>query len=638
MEQPLLNETYHFTLLDHHPDPTIYYIPVFDKIQGHTITDFEVAYGNLAAAQGISVETAALSGQKVLSVSWANDETRRALYQALLQVYQGGESSETGYYNPVLNKHFKTIRRKVGDGVLTIARDVTAEFTERVEKERQLALSNLILNTALNGWFSCKSIRNEKGTVVDFLINRVNPNFTQITGYAEKDVVGKTYLSLFPTARQNGTFDLNCRVMETGEPARQQIRYKGDGLDAWYDVAVTMMGKDGLLVTFADITETKNLALVAQQSADALQTVFDAAQTGMFTFRPEYNERGEIIDFRFVMVNAAISAYTNKPPKALMGELGTTWFPGYLTNGEFALYKRCFETGEPQRKEIHYVADGRDVYLYLQSVKIGGQLLVTLIDYSLLRQSQHELEQTILALKRSNQNLEEFAHAASHDLKEPVRKISVFAERLEKGLKDRMTESEHDMFTRMRKATGRMTLLIDDLLTYSHMSLKMLEKEDVDLAAKLQLILSDLEVAIEEKQAVIQVNALPVVKGYKRQLQQLFQNLISNALKYSKPGVVPQITVRARVVTREEVRPNLPPEKNNPFYHLIEVEDNGIGFAQQYAEKIFHMFSRLHGNNEYAGTGVGLAIVRKVVENHDGYVWATSTPGEGATFCVLLPV
>lgn len=638
MNPSILNETFEFTLLDQHPDPTIYYVPVFDKMQSETIADFELVYGNIAAAQGIGVEPAALKGQKVLSVSWADDQTRRALYQSLLQVYQNGVSSETIYYNKVLDKHFKTLRRKVGQGVLTIARDVTAEFTERMEKERQLALSNLILNTSLNGWFSCECIRDDQGNLVDFIITRINPEFSRITGYEEKDVVGKSFLSVFPTARENGTFDLNRRVVETGEPARQQMHYKGEGREAWYDVAVTMLGKNGILITFADITATKKLALAAQQSADSLQTVFDAAQTGMFTFAPEYNGQGEIIDFRFVMVNAAISAYTGKSKEEFVGELGIKWFPGYLTNGEFDLYKRCFETGESQRKEIHYNTDGRDVYLYVQCVKIEAQLLVTLTDYSLLRKSQHDLEQTIRALERSNQNLEDFAHAASHDMKEPLRKIRIFTDRLKSRLDTQMDETGKALFERIEKSAERMELLVDDLLELSHVSQKPGGWEPVNLNENIEKVLSDLELPIEEKNAEIKVGHLPTVNGNKRHLQQLFQNLISNALKYSKPGIAPAIVIQCKRISGGDVSFHLAEDEMSKSFYLIEVKDNGIGFSQQYAEQIFQMFQRLHGKAEYSGTGIGLSIVRKVVQNYNGHIWATSEPGVGSVFHVLLPV
>jgi signal transduction histidine kinase len=201
-----------------------------------------------------------------------------------------------------------------------------------------------------------------------------------------------------------------------------------------------------------------------------------------------------------------------------------------------------------------------------------------------------------------------------------------------------LNEGEGGLFERMQHAAQRMGLLVDDLLMYSHVSQTPVEQEEVDLNEKLRIVLADLEVQIEEKKAVISVGHLPTVKGYRRQLQQLFQNLLTNALKYSKEAVAPQISVRSRIVSGAEAPYKLPEEYTNKRYHLIEVRDNGIGFEQQYADKIFQMFQRLHGKSEYTGTGVGLSIVRKVVENHHGFIWAESEPDKGATFYVLFPV
>lgn len=255
-----------------------------------------------------------------------------------------------------------------------------------------------------------------------------------------------------------------------------------------------------------------------------------------------------------------------------------------------------------------------------------------------LAQANDALHHTNENLKRSNAYLGEFAHAASHDLKEPIRKIQTFASRLNETLNDRMDQREIDLFHRMQAATQRMALLVDDLLTYSEISASPIQMEEVDLAEKLQVVLTDLEVQIEEKKAVFNIDGLPIVKGYKRQLQQLFQNLVGNALKYSKKDVPPQIKIRSSIIQGAEAQENLPMAKANATYHLIEVEDNGIGFEQQYAERIFSMFQRLHGKSEYEGTGIGLSIVRKVVDNHNGFIWAESKPGEGSTFMVLLPV
>lgn len=230
-------------------------------------------------------------------------------------------------------------------------------------------------------------------------------------------------------------------------------------------------------------------------------------------------------------------------------------------------------------------------------------------------------------LQRSNQNLEEFAHAASHDLKEPVRKIHFFTQQLKDQLSPHLKEAEIRAFNRIENASERMGNLIDDLLLYSHVSQRPHEMEKVDLNAKIQRVLEDLELDIGDKGAVIHIETLPIVMGYRRQLQQLFQNLISNALKYSKADVAPQVIISSNIV-----------KENGNSFHLISVKDNGIGFEPEYADKIFQMFTRLHGKAEYSGTGVGLSIVKKVVENHNGFIRAESKPGEGSVFNVYLPI
>lgn len=276
--------------------------------------------------------------------------------------------------------------------------------------------------------------------------------------------------------------------------------------------------------------------------------------------------------------------------------------------------------------------NGRYLYQESQPMIVG-----TLMDITQEKKTAEELEHKVMArtmelqaaneeLKRSNQNLEEFAHAASHDLKEPVRKIHFFTNQLKNQLSSLLNAEQEKAFSRIENATERMGNLIDDLLLYSHVSHRPIEMEMVDLNTKVQRVLEDLELDIREKKALINVERLPVVKGYRRQLQQLFQNLISNALKYSKSDVPPRIEISATKVM-----------KNEKPYYQITVKDNGIGFQPEYADKIFQMFTRLHGKGEYSGTGVGLSIAKKVVDNHNGLIRAESTVGEGSAFLVYLP-
>jgi signal transduction histidine kinase len=216
--------------------------------------------------------------------------------------------------------------------------------------------------------------------------------------------------------------------------------------------------------------------------------------------------------------------------------------------------------------------------------------------------------------------------------------VDFFIGRLKSPLEDKLSADENTLFERIESATDRMRLLIDDLLEYSHLTQSQKEQEKVDLNDKIRLILTDLELMVREKNATVNVGNLPTVKGHRRQLQQLFQNLIGNALKYSKPGVSPQIEINSETIKGKDASILLPSETSSREFYLIKVCDNGIGFDQNDAERIFNVFTRLHGNKEYPGTGIGLSIAKKVVENHHGYIYASSNPGNGACFSVLLPV
>jgi PAS domain S-box-containing protein len=249
-----------------------------------------------------------------------------------------------------------------------------------------------------------------------------------------------------------------------------------------------------------------------------------------------------------------------------------------------------------------------------------------------------ELENKNKELERSNANLEEFAYAASHDMKEPIRKIHFFSDRLKQKLSGKIDEEEERLFERMQYAARRMGTLIDDLLTFSHVSRDISLPDDVNLDQKLRLVVEDLELAIQEKGAQITAAPLPIIKGHKRQLQQMFQNIIANSLKYARPGVPPQINISCSKIKGHQSGLALPAKEAQQDFYEISIADNGIGFDQKDAERIFNVFTRLHGNAEYRGTGIGLSIVRKVVDNHNGYILAEGKLDEGATFKIFFPV
>lgn len=240
-----------------------------------------------------------------------------------------------------------------------------------------------------------------------------------------------------------------------------------------------------------------------------------------------------------------------------------------------------------------------------------------------LFENQGELQQKVIELNRSNYELEQFAHLASHDLQEPLRKLFFYTDVLKKKYNANLDASGHTILNNMTLAAGRMKELISDLLNYSQLQQQKLKFEAVDLNQVISEIVKDLDMAIREKKAQVSVGNLPVLNGNTLRLRQLFTNLIANALKYSKPDTPPVIEVNASVEDENIV---------------VKVKDNGIGFEEQYREKIFGLFERLHTRDQIPGTGIGLSICKRIVELHNGTIEADSVPNEYAIFSVTLPV
>ncbi|HEV7331902.1 MAG TPA: ATP-binding protein [Flavisolibacter sp.] len=619
-------------LYDVQPQAITWFKPVWAD-DGASIVDFEFAYSNNEALNYFNLSREVFRGLRVSTTPTLSDELRKTTMEDLLGVYHTGKQSAFTFYNPVLNKYSRVLRAKLRGGVLNIIQNITEERRIIRQLDEQKSLVNNILTHSTNGISVSEAIRDAGGRVVDAITVLANDAAINHTGLPREVYLSKRATEIDPGFVDTPYFRACVSTLETGVPFVMQYKIEVSG--RWLELTVSRMDADHLIHVFTDITPIKEAQLQSEQAAERLAAVFNASQSGMFIFAPEKDSTGEVTDFRFVITNPAFAAYVGQTPEGLKDQLGSTFFPGYLHNGVFDMYKQTYLTGETLRRDVHYQVDGHDLYLDLRSTKVQDEVLVTFTDHTAIKRTQFELEKLVEDLRKSNTRLEEFAHAASHDLKEPIRKVRVFSDRIQVSLGERMKESEQQLFARMQNATERMTLLVDDLLTYSQVSLTATEMEDVNLGEKIQMVLTDLEVTIEETGAGITVAPLPVVRGHRRQLQQLFQNLLSNGLKYRKPGQRPQITISASVVNGSELPFNLPADSR---YHLVAVSDNGIGFEQEYADRIFQIFQRLHGRSEYAGTGIGLAIARKVVENHQGYIWAESEPGKGATFNVLLPV
>lgn len=242
--------------------------------------------------------------------------------------------------------------------------------------------------------------------------------------------------------------------------------------------------------------------------------------------------------------------------------------------------------------------------------------------------AQEQLKIHTKKLEISNRELQDFASVAAHDLQEPLRKIQSFSDRLQTKARESLADDAKDYLDRIMTSAQRMQTLINDLLTYSRVTTKAEPFAVADFNAILHSVISDLEIRLEQTKGKITVGDLPRLEADPTQMRQLFQNLISNALKFHRPEVPPQVSITAEAVAHSSLA-------GGAFE--FRVTDNGIGFDEKYLDRIFTIFQRLHGRFEYEGTGIGLAVVRKIVDRHGGQITAKSRLGEGSTFIITLP-
>lgn len=632
-KQETLNPTLAFSVLDHLPDALIWVRPVFSP-EGQ-VEDFEVGYANKEANLVVNHPKGDLPGLRILRDGVPSGTGAHDNFNQFLEVYRTGAVKEYTFVAHHTGRQIEAVRRVLEGGVLSTTRDrqEVRKAARQIEEQRHL-LDN-ILEHSSNGISVGEMIRDSSGAIIDLRTLLANEAAVKLTGIPRDVYLSKTASQLDPAFTASDYFRKCVQSMETGEPFIAQ--YYLEAVGRWMEISVSRMDENRQIYIFTDVTTIKEAQLAIERSEGRLQAIINRTQSGILTAAPVKNGQGAIVDFRFVLANRALAAYVGQEPEALVGQLGSQWFTGYMQNGLFELFCDTYLHNKVNRYDYHYCADGIDAWIDLMCTPFGEEVLVTFTDYTPVKLLQLQLEQKVEELKRSNKNLEEFAYAASHDLKEPIRKINFFSDRLKSLLSGRQEGEEAALVARMEKAAQRMGLLVDDLLEYSHISRGIDKLEEVDLNKKLHLVLEDLELTVQDKKATISTGQLPTIRGHKRQMQQLFQNLVSNALKYSKADVPPVITITSRTVAGSEADGQVPVLDQGRLYHLVEVRDNGIGFEQEYAERIFNVFTRLHGKGEYSGAGVGLSIVRKVVENHQGHIWAESVPGEGSVFKLLLP-
>ena len=318
-------------------------------------------------------------------------------------------------------------------------------------------------------------------------------------------------------------------------------------------------------------------------------------------------------------------------------------FKGYQMGGVDYLYKPI--NPELLRAKVAVLAElyRKNHQLRAQEQKLiaANRLLEKEVNERVQSENQvivlnKQLVENITQLKAVNEELERFAYVASHDLQEPLRKIIIFSDQLASKYNAILKEEGCDSLERIMKASQRMRMLIKNILSFSRSAIHSGGYEETDINLLIDSVLSDLEVSIVQKQATIAVDKIPGLYTIPDNIRQLFQNLIINALKFSKPGIPPRVHIYARQVKGAQIDGIQHDQLNNDFVSIF-IEDNGIGFEQKYANEIFTLFKRLNTYDKYEGTGIGLSICKKIVDQHKGYISATGDPGTGATFIISFP-
>lgn len=374
-----------------------------------------------------------------------------------------------------------------------------------------------------------------------------------------------------------------------------------------------------------------------QLAQRTIQNILDHSLDGIMALSSVRNSEGTIVDFEWIMANFISTQTLGRDVGELTGKRWLDVIPDSQHNGLFEIYKHVAEVGVSQQFEREFNLHGTKFWFYMSAVKLEDGLIVTYTDVTEKKTAEYKLTQYADELKRSNQDLEQFAYVASHDLQEPLRKIRAFGDRIVSGYQDKLDETGVEYIKRMQQASARMQKLIEDLLSFSRISSGHEEFEKINVSTIVSEVVEDIEGQINRENARVRIEVSGEINGDRGQIRRLFQNLVSNAIKFHQPNVPPIVDITGSIVSAPEAEREYGFLLAESSYLRIVVKDNGIGFDEKYADKIFNIFQRLHGRAEFEGTGIGLAICRKIMQNHRGYIYAKSTLNEGSEFVLIFP-
>jgi signal transduction histidine kinase/CheY-like chemotaxis protein len=453
-----------------------------------------------------------------------------------------------------------------------------------------------------------------------------NDSYMRLVG--ARDLVGKSVRAAVPEAEGQGFFELLDQCYRTGEVFRGldtpiKLRRAPEGpleslvIDFVYQPIANAAGQvTGIFVEGFEVTDRVSAQSALRESESRYRTLFDSIDEGFCIIEAIPATEGKLGDYRYIAANPAL-----KSQSGVTVNVGHDTIRGLLSTEAQSwidVFDEILRTGTPVRGERGLLTQGRVLDLYSCRLEDETKRRIAVIFTDVTARKRAEAE-----LLRANQDLEQFAYSASHDLQEPLRSVKIYSELLAQRFGDKFEGDARDFLHFVTSGATRMGMLVRDLLAYTQAGQFDQPATSADAGEALANAVANLAGAIRSSGATVTSQPLPSVCVHLTQLQQLFQNLVGNAIKYGRPGIPPVINIAVR--------------RDGPNW-LFSVSDNGLGIEAEYKERIFGLFKRLHTGDEYSGTGIGLAICQRIVERSHGRIWVESEFGKGSTFYFTLPV
>lgn len=611
-----------------------------NDIVGKHFSVFYLPEDEAAGLPGKLLNEAQLKG-KAISEGWRIRKDRSVFWSSITLTALHGEDGEIIGYSKVMRD---LTERKLAD-------DNLKAVVEELQRK------NEVLATSEERYHKMVEEVQEYAIIFldpDGIIRNWNKGAEKIKQYKESEAVGRHFRMFYLPEDRLGKMPeiLLGQAVTYGRAIHEGWRVRKDGSRFWGSITLTALHNElGELIGFSKVTRDLTEKKMAEDQLKNFAAQLQLSNEALRESEERYHKMiAEVQDYAIIMLDVQGNIQN--------WNVGAQKIKGYsaaeITGKNFQVFYRPEDREAllPQRLLAEAAKTGRAVHegwrVRKDGTKFWGSIVITalhdegtnLIGYSKVTRdltekklAEDQLKEYVQELQRRNEELDRFAFATSHDLQEPLRKVQTYADLIERHPDDIAAIRRY--VEKIGSSADRMGTLIRSVLEYSQLAKKVIVKVDTDLNDIFAGVLADYEVLIQEKQAVIKHDTLPVIKAIPVQITQIFSNLLGNALKFSDK--IPAINISAKKVSSEQFS-YWPEHVEGGQYCEVVFSDNGIGFERQYAETIFSLFQRLHGTHEYAGSGIGLALCKRIMDNHGGFIHAEGKPGEGATFYLYFPV